>query len=91
MQITTDRSSKLTDVMIWRAGFAEEREVLVSVVDHFDFSAATSARAELGHSLTERLTAGCLEKHLATLAAWIGKCKREEEGYHHVLYCCWPN
>jgi len=70
MQITTDRSTKLTDVTIWRAGFAEEREVLVSVVDHCDFSAATSAHAELGHSLTERpLTARCLEQHIATPAA----------------------
>lgn len=30
LHFTTDKAGKVTDVTIWRAGFAEEREVLVS-------------------------------------------------------------
>lgn len=29
MHVTTDKSGRVTDVTIWRAGFMEEREVLV--------------------------------------------------------------
>lgn len=30
LHFTTDKSGKVTDITIWRAGFKEEREVLVS-------------------------------------------------------------
>ena len=30
LHFTTDKSGKVTDITIWRAGFREEREVLVS-------------------------------------------------------------
>lgn len=32
MHFTTDKSARVTDLTIWRAGFAEERQVLVSVL-----------------------------------------------------------
>eukprot|EP00775_Hariotina_reticulata_P008089 gene8089-8282_t len=67
MQITTDRSTKLTDVTIWRAGFAEEREVL-DITEQPFWVPSQSLQLKMvthAHALIEVLNKG--EKFIDTL------------------------
>lgn len=66
LHYTTDKSGKVTDMTIWRAGFQEEREVLVSTISE----ASSCACADMAWCGRMRLQEAQRQQHLA-VAEWV--------------------